>query len=66
MDRSVKSSHIDQLWNEQKEKLLVKFSNLTELDLYFETGRKHEMIERLGVKLGKSDAEMYLIFKSIN
>ena len=66
MNRSVKSSHIDQLWNEQKEKLLVKFSNLTELDLYFETGRKHEMIERLGVKLGKSDAEMYLIFKSIN
>lgn len=66
MDRYVKSSRNDQLWNEQKEKLLVKFRNLTDLDLYFETGRKHEMIERLGVKLGKSDAEMYLIFKSIN
>jgi hypothetical protein len=66
MDRYVKSSRNDQIWIEQKEKLLVKFSNLTDLDLYFETGRKHEMIERLGVKLGKSDAEMYLIFKSIN
>lgn len=66
MNRYVKPSRNDQIWIEQKEKLLVKFSNLTDLDLYFETGRKHEMIERLGVKLGKSDAEMYLVFKTIN
>jgi|GEM_PF-2445104 hypothetical protein len=66
MDRHVKPLRNDQIWIEQKEKLLVKYKNLTDLDLYFETGRKHEMIERLGVKLGKSEAEMYLIFKSFN
>lgn len=66
MARKVKFLRNDQIWMDQKEKLLVKFRNLTDLDLYFEIGRKHEMIERLGVKLGKSEIEMYLIFKSFN
>ena len=66
MNRYVKPSRNDQIWIEQKEKLLIKFSELTDLDLFFETGRKHEMIEKLGAKLGKSDTEMYLIFKNLN
>ncbi|RPH31624.1 MAG: hypothetical protein EHM93_12765 [Bacteroidales bacterium] len=66
MNKYVKPSRNDQIWIDQKEKLLLRYSDLSDTDLYFEAGRKREMIERLGVKLGKSDAEMYLIFKSLN
>ena len=62
----IKPSRNDKMWINQKEKLLNKFSELTEVDLHFETGRKHEMIERLGIKLRKSDAELYQIFKLID
>lgn len=62
----VKPSRNDQMWINQKKKLLNKFSELTEIDLLFEKGKKHEMIERLRAKLSKSDAELYQIFKLIN
>lgn len=51
-------SCVDQEWNELKEKLLLQFTELTKEDLQFETGRKHEMIDKIGSKLGKSQEEM--------
>ena len=66
MNKNVKLSRNDLIWIVQKEKILNKFSSISELDLFFEEGRKHEMIERLGGKLKKSSAEMYLIFKTLN
>jgi hypothetical protein len=65
MFRPAPSSRIAQIWGEQKQKLLIEFTKLTEEDLRFETGRKHEMIERIAVKLGKSEAEMQRIFQAL-
>lgn len=58
-------SRVDQIWNEQKKKLQLQFSTLTDEDLYFETGRKYEMIKKVGVKLGKTEAEIKLIFQAL-
>jgi len=65
MYRHATPSRIDQVWNEQKRKLMIQFTKLTENDLDFETGKKYEMIKRIGVKLGKSEEEMKLIFQAI-
>ena len=58
-------SRIDQKWTEQKAKLQIQFTSLTDEDLKFETGRKHEMIERVGAKLGKTEAEIDQIFNEL-
>lgn len=52
-------------WLAQKEKLLIAFTKLKDEDLRFETGRKQEMIEKIGFKLGKTDDEMKLIFQNL-
>ena len=65
MFRSAPPSRNAQIWKAQKEKLLIEFTDLREEDLYFETGRKHEMIEKIRVKLGKSEAEMEQIFRTL-
>jgi hypothetical protein len=65
MYRPSTPSRIDQKWNEQKAKLQNRFANLTDKDLKFETGRKHEMIERVGIKLGKTEAEIDRIFNAL-
>ena len=65
MFRHATPSRIDQKWREQKKKLQLQFTNLTDEDLQFETGRKHEMIAKIGVKLGKSDTEIKHIFQSL-
>jgi hypothetical protein len=65
MFRNATPSRVDQLWSEQKKKLLLQFTNLTEKDFYFEIGRKHEMIEKLSIKLGKSELEIKHIFEAL-
>jgi hypothetical protein len=65
MYRNSTPSRVDQKWAEQKAKLQNQFANLTDKDLKFETGRKHEMIERVGVKLGKTEAEIDRIFNAL-
>lgn len=65
MNNYVRPSRSAQKWSEQKEKFLQQFTDLTENDLNFETGRKHEMIERVSVKLGKSVVEMEHIFQDL-
>jgi hypothetical protein len=65
MYRHSTPSRIDQLWSEQKAKLQIQFKNLTDEDLFYETGRRHEMIEKLSTKLGKTHTEIELIFQAL-
>jgi len=65
MYRPSTPSRVDQIWNEQKNKLQLQFKKLTDEDLMYETGRKHEMLERLQIKLGKSEAEIKQIFQAL-
>ena len=66
MYRYIRPSRNEQIWSVQKQKLLVLFNELTEKDLYFEAGRKYEMIDRIGVKLGKTEIEMKEIFHELD
>lgn len=52
-------------WDEQKEKLKVKFSNLTDEDLNFEEGKREEMLTRVGTKLGKTQEELAVIIAGL-
>lgn len=45
-------------WNEKKEKLRLKYPDITEEDLSYYRGKEKEMIEMLGYKLGKTIEEM--------
>ena len=65
MYRPAPQSRSAQKWDAQKAKLLIEFTNLKEEDLLFETGRKHEMIEKISFKLGKTEDEMNLILQNI-
>ena len=48
-------------WNEQKTRLKKEFPALTDKDLFFEIGRKNEMLAKLQVKLGKTKEELQRI-----
>jgi uncharacterized protein YjbJ (UPF0337 family) len=52
-------------WDEQKGKLKKKFAVLTDSDLVFETGKKHEMLAGLQVKLGKTKNELTKIIETL-
>lgn len=56
---SFKESKIN--WNDSKAKLKAKFSTLTDNDLWFEEGKRYEMLNRLQIKLGKTNEEMKVI-----
>lgn len=45
-------------WNQQKTRLKKEFPALTDKDLFFEIGRKNEMLAKLQVKLGKTKEEL--------
>jgi hypothetical protein len=65
MYRHAMPSRVEQTWSSQKKKLQLQFTKLTDEDFYFETGRKHEMIKRISVKVGKTEEEMKLIFQAL-
>lgn len=44
-------------WNEQKGKLKEQFPTLTDADLYYEKGKKDEMLNNVQIKLGKTKEE---------
>jgi uncharacterized protein YjbJ (UPF0337 family) len=48
-------------WDDQKEKLKQRFSELTEKDLYFDEGKMDEMLSKLQNKVGKTRHELYMI-----
>ena len=65
MFRPAALSRADQTWIDQKKKLQLQFSKLTEKDFVYETGSKYAMIKKIGVKLGKTEAEMKRIFQAL-
>lgn len=65
MDKYLRPSRNDQRWSEQKAKLLNQFKGLTDKDLFFEPGRKFEMIMRVSIKLGIPEPEMERIFQKL-
>jgi hypothetical protein len=52
-------------WKDKREKLLKKYSNLTEEDLIYSEGKEKEMIETLGSKLGKTMKELLSIIVTL-
>jgi hypothetical protein len=52
-------------WNKTKEKLKLKYPNITESDLSFNEGKEKEMIEMLGYKLGKTETELLFIIAAL-
>ncbi|WP_367770541.1 hypothetical protein AB3G33_13805 [Flavobacterium sp. WC2421] len=60
-----KSEKIKETWEVQKAKLKEKFAGLTDTDFLFLEGKENEMIEKLKLKLGKTEVEIYQILNSI-
>jgi hypothetical protein len=52
-------------WREQKILLKRMFNSLSDEDFQYEEGKREEMLERLRVKLGKSQTELEHIFAQI-
>jgi len=52
-------------WREQKILLKRRFPILSDEDFVFEEGKKQSMLERLEVKLGKTQLELELIFAEL-
>jgi uncharacterized protein YjbJ (UPF0337 family) len=50
-------------WSDQKSRLKKEFPALTEKDLFFEIGKKNEMLAKLEVKLGKTKDELHQIIQ---
>lgn len=50
-------------WDEQSKGLKEKFSQLTDSDLKFETGKEKELLERVGTRLNKKPEEVINIIK---
>jgi len=50
-------------WSDQKSRLKKQFPALTEKDLFFEIGKKNQMLEKLQVKLGKTKEELQQIIQ---
>lgn len=56
---------VEETWNDQKEKLKTKFSDLTDEDLNYEEGKRDEMLERVQTKLGKTKEELAVIIAGL-
>jgi uncharacterized protein YjbJ (UPF0337 family) len=52
-------------WNEQKGRLKQKFAMLTDSDVLLVGGKRHEMLGRLQVKLGKTKEEVQKIISEL-
>jgi len=48
----------DQQWEIQKAKLRLRFTFLTDIDFYYDYGRKEVMMTSLQIKLGKSREDL--------
>jgi uncharacterized protein YjbJ (UPF0337 family) len=53
------------IWEEQKAKLKAKFPVLTDADLYYENGKRHDMLYNLQSKIGKSKKELEEIITAL-
>jgi hypothetical protein len=59
------SIKIKEDWHKQSEKLQKKFSQLTNEDLQFESGKEDDLLDRIGSRLLKSREEVIGIIKKI-
>ena len=59
------NSEVTSYWNIKKEKLKLKYVNLSDKDLYFSEGKEKEMIKMLSNKLGKTEQELLTIIVTI-
>lgn len=50
-------------WNVQSKQLKAKFSQLTDSDLKFETGKENELLSRVETRLNKKREEVINIIK---
>lgn len=50
-------------WDTQSKQLKQKFSQLTDSDLKFETGKENELFTRVGTRLNKKREEVINIIK---
>ena len=62
--RSAQDFKITGNWEEQKKGLKEKFTELTDTDLYFETGKENELIKRIELKLNKKRDEVIAILNN--
>ncbi|HBL76243.1 MAG: hypothetical protein A2W90_09890 [Bacteroidetes bacterium GWF2_42_66] len=56
---------ISEYWNEKKEKIKQKYSNITDQDLILYEGKEKEMMENLEYKLGITKLELAKIIEAI-
>ncbi len=52
-------------WHEQKGKLKMKFSELTDDDFMYAEGKMEEMLGKIQIKLGKTKEEFLKIMTSL-
>jgi hypothetical protein len=50
-------------WNEQSKHLKAKFSQLTDADLKFETGKEEDLLKRIETRLNKKRDEVINIIR---
>lgn len=59
------SSSIAGFWKIKKTKLIKMFPSITNNDLNYQEGKEKEMMEIVGMKLGKSNQELLNIIISL-
>lgn len=52
-------------WNEIREKLKNMFADLSDKDLFYETGKDDRLIGQIQIKLGKSRDEVISLIRSL-
>lgn len=62
-DKAPESFKISGDWEVQSKKLKAKFSQLTDSDLKFETGKEEELLTRVATKLGKKREDVISIIQ---
>lgn len=55
----------DRNWEEHKEELKIKFAALTNTESFFSDDKKEELLNKYQLKLGKTRAELLIIFQSL-
>jgi len=52
-------------WNEKREKLKMKYPDITDEDLFYSEGKERVMLEILSFKLGKTEQELLSIIVAL-
>ena len=52
-------------WENSAKELRKKYSNLSEEDLKFEPGKENDLLNRIGIRLGKKRVEVISMIKNI-